>query len=47
MNTPTPFCININKIKTIVLGADPSNNTENGKMKILTKAFGIGDGEPG
>ena len=47
MKPPSPFCFNIKRIKAIVLGADPSNFTDNGNTKVLTKAFGIGDGEPG
>lgn len=42
---PTPFCYNLKQVKAIVLGADPSNFTDNGKTRILTKAFGIGDGD--
>jgi len=41
--TPTPFCYNPKKVRAIVLGADPSNFSNQGKRKILTKAFGIGD----
>jgi hypothetical protein len=42
---PTPFCYNPQKVKAIVLGADPSNFSDNGKRKILNKVFGIGDGD--
>lgn len=42
---PTPFCYNPKNVKAIVLGADPSNFSDSGKRKILTKAFGIGDGD--
>ena len=35
---PTPFCYNPKQLKTIVLGADPSNFSDNGNRKILTKA---------
>lgn len=42
---PTPFCYNLKKVKAIVLGADPSNFFDKGKRKILTKAYGIGDGD--
>ena len=45
MNIPAPFCYNFKKIKAIVLGADPSNFSDKGKTKNLTKAFGIGDGD--
>jgi hypothetical protein len=42
---PTPFCYNPKQVKAIVLGADPSNFSDKGNRKILTKAFGIGDGD--
>lgn len=42
---PTYFCFKKNKIKVFVLGADPSNNSDKGKTKHLTKVFGIGDGD--
>lgn len=42
---PTPFCYNPKQLRAIVLGADPSNFTEKGERKILTKAFGIGDSD--
>lgn len=45
LNYPTPFCYNSKNVKAIVLGADPSNFTDKGNRKILTKAFGIGDGD--
>ena len=47
MKPPSPFCFNLKGIKAIVLGTDPSNFTDKGKTKILTKAFGIGDGDSG
>jgi hypothetical protein len=43
--SPSPYCSNPQKVKAIVLGADPSNFSDNGERKILTKAFGIGDGD--
>lgn len=42
---PAPFCFNLNQIRAIVLGADPSNSSDKGKPKTLTKVFGIGDGD--
>ena len=42
---PTPFCYDLKRVKAIVLGADPSNFSDNGRSKDLTKAFGIGDGD--
>lgn len=42
---PSPHCSNPQKVKAIVLGADPSNFSDKGERKILTKAFGIGDGD--
>jgi hypothetical protein len=42
---PSPFCYNPKQVKAIVLGADPSNFSNRGNRKILTKAFGIGDGD--
>ena len=43
---PTPFCYYPKQVKAIVLGADPSNFSDKGNRKILSKAFGIGDGDP-
>ncbi|MBI5020546.1 MAG: hypothetical protein HZB59_03845 [Ignavibacteriales bacterium] len=40
----TAFCFNTKKVKAIVLGADPSNFSDDGKRRNLTKVFGIGDG---
>jgi len=45
-STPTAFCYNPSQVRAIVLGADPSNFSDNGERKILTKVFGIGDGDP-
>lgn len=45
LKAPTPFCYNPKKVKAIVLGADPSNFSNKGNRKILTKVFGIGDGD--
>lgn len=42
---PTAFCYNPKQVKAIVLGADPSNFSDKGNRKVLTKAFGIGDGD--
>lgn len=44
--TPTPFCINQNNIRAIVLGADPTISDDTQKPVHITKAFGIGDGDP-
>lgn len=44
--TPTAFCYSPNQVRAIVLGADPSNFSDKGNRKILTKVFGIGDGDP-
>ena len=41
MKTPKAFCINPKKVKVIVLGADPTNETDNGHLKELDYAFGI------
>lgn len=45
LSHPTYFCFNKSKIKVFVLGADPSNNSDKGKTKQLTKVFAIGDGD--
>lgn len=45
MKTPLPFVYDINHVKAIVLGADPSNFSEHGNTKELTHAFGIGSGD--
>ena len=42
---PTPFYYNPKKVEAIVLGADPSNFSDKGERKRLTKVFGIGDGD--
>jgi hypothetical protein len=42
---PTPFCYSPNQVSAIVLGADPSNFSDKGETKVLTKVFGIGDGD--
>lgn len=40
---PKPFSFNKNQVKAFVLGADPTNNTNKGKIpKELIFAFGIG-----
>lgn len=44
-SAPTPFYFNPNQVRVIVLGADPSNFSDKGERKILTKVFGIGDGD--
>lgn len=43
---PAPFYFNPSRVKAIVLGADPSNFSDNTKTKQLSKVFGIGDGDP-
>lgn len=45
-SAPTPFCFNRRKVKAIVLGADPTNFSDHSKPVKLSKAFGIGDGDP-
>lgn len=40
--TPQPFCYDKKKIKTFVLGADPSNFSNKGKTNYLPTVFGIG-----
>lgn len=45
MTNPLPFVYDINHVKAIILGADPSNFSEHGKTKELTHAFGIGSGD--
>ena len=46
MSYPKPFCYNKISFKAFVLGADPSNFTDNGKPKMLEYAFGILSDEP-
>ena len=46
MNSPQPFVYDIHHFKAFVLGADPSNFSDNGKTKEFTHAFGIGSGDP-
>lgn len=41
MENPKPFCLNKKTIKAFVLGADPTNFTDNGKQKQLEFVFGI------
>ena len=45
VNVPGPFFYNAKRLNAIILGADPSNFSDKGKRTILTKAFGIGDGD--
>lgn len=46
MNYPKPFCLNKKTFKVFVLGADPTNFSNNGKPKVLEYAFGILSDEP-
>lgn len=39
---PKPFCFNKSKVKAFVLGADPTNFSDQGNRVELTYAFGIG-----
>lgn len=41
MKTPNCFCLNKKTFKIFVLGADPTNFTDNGKPKQLAYVFGI------
>jgi len=41
MNTPQPFFSDLSKIKAILLGAEPSNNSSKGKTVYLEYVFGI------
>ena len=42
---PDPFCFNNKRFKAFVLGADPSNFSENKNTKLLITVFGIGSGD--
>lgn len=46
MKNPAPFCYDLNNVKAIVLGADPTNFSDHGSRKELTNVFGIGSGDP-
>jgi len=46
MIIPSAFCIDTHHVNAIVLGADPTNFSDRKQRKELTKAFGIGDGDP-
>ena len=46
MENPKPFCFNIKKFKTYVLGADPSNFSDHGKRKEFEYVFGILSDDP-
>ena len=46
MKNPKPFCFNKKTFKAFVLGADPTNFSDNGKPKQLEFAFGILSDEP-
>ena len=43
MCQPKPFCFNPKNIKAFVLGCDPTNFSDNGKLKLLNTVFGIGE----
>ena len=45
MQKPAPFYHNIKKVKAIVLGADPSNSTNEGQTVKLKYVFGIESGD--
>jgi len=42
---PSAFCFDKKKINAFVLGADPSNFSDNGKTVFLKTVFGIGSGD--
>jgi hypothetical protein len=42
MQPPKPYFHDLNKVKAILLGADPSNETDKGKAVQLEYVFGIG-----
>jgi len=42
---PEAFCFDRNNFKVLVLGADPSNVSDNGKTILLRTVFGIGSGD--
>lgn len=42
---PKPFCFNKSKIKAIVLGADPTNESFKGNEEDFVYVFGIGSGD--
>ena len=44
---PHPFVLDKKKVEAIVLGADPTNFTDNHQFKILDFVFGVGSDEPG
>jgi len=46
MKNPKPFCLNKKNFKAFVLGADPTNFSDNGNPKQLEYAFGILSDEP-
>jgi len=46
MKNPKPFCLNKKNITAFILGADPTNFSDNGKPKQLEYAFGILSNEP-
>jgi hypothetical protein len=46
MQNPKPFFYNRKKIKTFVLGADPTNFSDGGKPKQIEYVFGILSDEP-
>jgi hypothetical protein len=43
MHSPKPYFTNLKKVKAILLGADPSNNSDKGKAVQLEYVFGIGE----
>jgi hypothetical protein len=43
MHPPKPFFHHIKQVKAILLGADPSNNSNKGKIVQLEYVFGIGE----
>lgn len=41
MHSPKPFFHNLKQVKAILLGADPSNNSNKGSAVQLQHVFGI------
>jgi hypothetical protein len=41
MHSPKPYFHDLKKVKAILLGADPSNNSNKGKAVQLEHVFGI------
>lgn len=46
MENPKPYCLDKEQFKVFVLGADPTNFSDQGKPKQLEYVFGINSNEP-